>query len=122
MQTARRNDLEGAISPVTMVVGTSDSTESALAAMDATGRDFVPVVDAAGEFTGIVLRRGVERGCRAMGHRPEHCMVLNHLKRGVRSANIQDAAHFQTGNSASSEPVILLGEQGEPVGILDPLR
>jgi hypothetical protein len=79
------------MTPVTRVVSASDGTASALAAMDAIGRDFVPVVDGAGEFAGIVLRGGVERGCRAMGHEPERRMVLNHLKRGISTRNVDEA-------------------------------
>lgn len=121
MHTAGNEEVvsEGEMVPVSLVVAIDDTTHTALAGMDATGLDFIPVVDGAGEFAGVVLRRGIERGCRGMGHEPESCMVLNHLKRNVRSHRVGEP--FDRGMRApfGREPVIVLSDRLAPIGILE---
>lgn len=105
------------VMPLPASVRAQDTTGAALARMDAAGVDLIPVVDEAGEFAGLVLRGGVERGCRGMGHDPDTCLVLNHLKRNVRSLEVGEALD-RFGATTAREPVVVLAAGRQPIGVL----
>ncbi|MEX0893004.1 MAG: hypothetical protein WEB88_12625 [Gemmatimonadota bacterium] len=120
MQRTKEQDnaIAPEITPVDAVLAIGGTTDEALSIMDATGLDFTPVVDDAGAFAGIVLRRAVERGCRAMGHVSENCRVINHLKRNVQQHILGESFGSDVNAGRERGPVVVLSREGAPVGIL----
>jgi CBS domain-containing protein len=98
---------------------------------------FLPVVAPGSErFLGVVLRRALERGCVAMGHRAAECLVLNHVKADVDfcfqddvadevlNYGVEDVGFSADPRSAKARadlrlPVIVVDEQKVPIGMIE---
>ncbi|MEX1182128.1 MAG: CBS domain-containing protein [Gemmatimonadota bacterium] len=116
-KAGRGEAAEGSVTPIrTIPIG--DTTSAALKVMDEAGLDYLPVVDHSGSLAGVVLRGGVERGCRGMAHDPERCLVLNHLKRNVRRWRVGDELD-EAARSSLRGPIIAVDGKGAPVGVLE---
>jgi hypothetical protein len=104
---------------ISQVVEIGDNTRRALDIMNADRLDFLPVVaEDTGKLLGVVMRKGIERGCWGMGHDPDRCAMQNHLKTGVRFAFDDEPLDPGTLRAAASEPVVVVDRQLRPVGIV----
>lgn len=107
------------VRPIPVVVEIQDTTGRALDIMNADGLDFLPVVaEQTGKLLGVVLRKGIERGCWGMGHDPDICPMQNHLKTGIQFAFEDEPLDPSTVEIAAREPVVVVDRQLRPVGIL----
>ncbi|HUG39558.1 MAG TPA: hypothetical protein VMM12_03680 [Longimicrobiales bacterium] len=104
---------------ISQVVEIGDNTGRALDVMNGDGLDFLPVVaEDTGKFLGVVLRKGIERGCWGMGHDPDRCPMQNHLKTDVRFSFDDEPLDPGMLEVAAREPVVIVDRQLRPVGIL----
>lgn len=101
------------------VVEISGKTGRALDIMNDDRLDFLPVVaEDTSKLLGVVLRKGLERGCWGMGHDPNKCSVQNHLKTDVRFSFEDEPLDAGMVEVAGREPVVIVDRQLRPVGIL----
>ncbi|HUG41714.1 MAG TPA: CBS domain-containing protein [Longimicrobiales bacterium] len=105
---------------ISQVVEIGDRTGRALDIMNEARLDFLPVVaEDTGKLLGVVLRKGIERGCWGMGHDPDLCAMQNHLKTGVRFTFEDEPLDSGTLKASETEPVVVVDRQLRPVGILE---
>lgn len=104
---------------VSQVVELQDRTGRALDIMNADELSFLPVVaEDTGKLLGVVLRKGIERGCWGMGHDPDRCPVQNHLKTGIRFCFEDEQLDPGMVEVAVREPVVVVDRHLRPLGIL----
>lgn len=102
--------------PLGPVVPSTGGAPRALELMKAGGHDFLPVVGPdSGVFLGVVLRKGIERGCLHAGH-AEDCMVVHHLKRDVPTLAKTESVDGDWLEGLAGGPVVVLDPEGRPVG------
>lgn len=106
---------------IKQVVKVQDTTGRALEMMDASDSDFLPVVGVGtGRLLGVVLRKGIEWGCVAMGHDPGSCPVQNHLKTKVDSVYEDEMPDPNAVPAGAQGPILVIDRERRPVGALLP--
>lgn len=115
--------------PFEHTVSMSTPSAEALRLMERHRLAFLPVLDDAGAFAGIVLRPVLESACVANGHTPEECRVTQHLNTRVlcQRENGEPADPPKpAGGARSRRPqrrpaddlVIVLDDSDAPVGFI----
>lgn len=100
------------------VVDVRASTQNALDIMNAEGIDALPVVDDAERLLGVVLRKGIERGCKYVGHDSATCAVRNHLKRTVLFCFESEPVTDELLTASRTQPVVVVDLDRRPTGLL----
>lgn len=81
--------------------------------------DYLPVVaEDTGKLVGVVMRKGLERGCWATGHDPSRCPIQHHLKTGVEFWFEDDPLDEAVLEKAKQEPVVVVNRELKPVAIV----
>lgn len=123
--------------PLPPFVGLQSSAAEALEILRRTDAEFLPVVTPDTEkFMGVVLRKGLERGCERMGHNPSECPLLNHLMADAEFCfkdepvepllrETVEEGEFLTGlrdrsiRKRLSLPIIVVDEWKVPIGMVE---
>lgn len=101
------------------VVEITDVTQSALEIIHREELPYLPVVaEGTDKLVGVVMRKGLELGCRGMRHDPESCPVSNHLKIGVEFWFDDDPLDAGIVEKAKKEPVVVVDRDLKPLGIV----
>lgn len=101
------------------VVKVNDVTGAALDIIQREDLPYLPVVaEDTGKLVGVVMRKGLERGCWAMGHKPDRCPMANHLKTGVEFWFEDEPLDARVLRKANDEPVVIVDHELKPVGII----
>lgn len=108
---------------VRLVPEVVDLTQVAARALDVIQREDLPylpvVAEDTGKLVGVVMRKGLERGCHPMGHDPEGCPIPTHLKTGVEFWFEDDRFDAGVLERANEEPVVVVDRDLRPVAIVE---
>ncbi len=96
-------------------VASSSPSSEALRQMEAEGVPYLPVAHPDGTLAGIVLRRGLENGCRRMRH-GALCAVHVHLKPEVDV--VSEARFSDLKEEGRIAPAVVVNGDGQAVGIV----
>lgn len=110
---------EDRIRGVPDTVGISDVTGVALGIIRRENLQYLPVVaEDTGKLVGVVMRKGLERGCWGMGHDLELCRIQNHLKTEVEFWFEDDPLDEAALEKAKHEPIVIVDRILKPVAIV----
>lgn len=70
------------------------------------------------EFVGLVTRDGLESGCRAAGHDPARCLVVDHLLRDFPTRVESDPVPEIRESGGESRTYVVFSEAGDALGYL----
>lgn len=80
---------------------------------------YLPVVaEDTGKLVGVVMRKGLERGCWGMGHDPDRCPIQNHLKTDVEFWFEDDPLDEAALEKAKREPIVVVDRDLKPLAIV----
>lgn len=83
------------------------------------GLHYLPVVaEDTGKLVGVVMRKGLERGCWGMGHDLARCRIQSHLKTDVEFWFEDDPLDEGALEKAKEEPVVVVDRDLKPVAII----
>lgn len=109
----------GRVRRVPETVGISGVTGVALDIIRREDLHYLPVVaEETGKLVGVVMRKGLERGCSGMGHDPDRCPIQNHLKTDVEFWFEDDPLDEAALERAKQEPVVVVDCDLKPVAIV----
>lgn len=101
------------------VVEITDVTQDALEIIRREDLPYLPVVaEGTDKLVGVVMRKGLELGCRGMRHDPESCPMEKHLKTGVEFWFDDDPLDDGVVEKAKKEPVVVVNRDLRPLGIV----
>lgn len=84
---------------------------------------YLPVVaEDTGKLVGVVMRKGLERGCWGMGHDPDRCPIQNHLKTDVEFWFEDDPLDEAALEKAKREPIVVVDRDLKPLAIVQSER
>ncbi len=111
------------VRPVPEVVEITDVAARALDVIQGEDLPYLPVVARdTGKLVGVVMRKGLERGCRPMGHDPQRCPVPTHLKTGVEFWFEDQELDGNVLELANREPVVVVDRDLKPLAIVEARR
>lgn len=97
----------------------SDVTGAALAIIRRDNLQYLPVVaEDTGKLVGVVMRKGLERGCWGMGHDLDRCRIHHHLKTDVEFWFEDDPLDESALEKANQEPIVIVDRDLKPVAIV----
>lgn len=109
------------VRPVSEVAELGGVAARALEVIQREDLPYLPVVaEATGKLVGVVMRKGLERGCHPMGHDPERCPIPTHLEAGVEFWFEDQELDEEVLELANREPLVIVDRDLNPVAIVEP--
>lgn len=114
---------ENRVRRVSETVEISDVTGAALEIIRRDDLQYLPVVaEDTSKLVGVVMRKGLERGCWGMGHDSDRCRIHHHLKTDVEFWFEDDPLDEGALEKANHEPIVVVDRDLKPVAIVQAER